>query len=161
MHPFQDQIERDRRKIALLKGKITECEARITALLSMREEDDLDRILDRELLASNEAPPQDIGKPKDHRGDDKQRVKRIPENWVALISFLGEEGKSSTEVEAFLAAGGAKMTPGAARTGLMNYRREFGFVDNPKKGFYKATQKGLEAVGASKNESLAFTSEAF
>jgi len=149
MDPFKDQIERERRKITLLKGKITECEARISALLSMREEDDLDRILDKELMASNESP-KGIATAQEDSGDDKQRVKRIPENWVALISFLGEEGKSFAEVEGFLSAGGAQMTPGAARTGLMNYRREFGFVENPRKGFYKATQKGLEAAEASK-----------
>lgn len=161
MQSFHDQIDRERRKIALLKVKIADCEARITALLSVQEEDELDRILDKELLASSE-PLQDIAKPsQESRVDDKQRVKRVPENWVALINFLGEEGKSSAEVAGFLAAGGAKMTPAAARTGLMNYRKDFGFVESPRKGFYKATKKGLEAVGASKSESLALTSEAF
>lgn len=73
-----------------------------------------------------------------------------------MITYLGEEGKTFPQVEAFLSAGGASMTPGAARTGLMNYRKDFGFVENPRKGFYRATKKGLDAIEAQKGEGLAF-----
>ena len=154
MHPFQDQIDRERRKIALLKGKIAECESRVTALLSMSEDDELDKLLDKEM----EPPTANVSMTavtEESFSEDRKRHKRIPPNWVALITYLGEQGKSFRQVEAFLASGGASMSPGAARTGLMNYRRDFGFVESPRLGFYKATSKGLEAIEAQKEESLA------
>src|SRR6185312_3655877 len=124
----------------------------ISTLLSMGGEDELDRLLKKEM----EVPPPAIPTMsiKEHPpGEDRRRHKRIPPNWVALITFLGEEGKTFSEVEAFLRSGGATMSPGAARTGLMNYRREFGFVENPRKGFYKATRKGLDVVESQQKES--------
>ena len=43
----------------------------------------------------------------------------------------------------------------AARTALMNYRREHGLVENPKRGFYIATEKALALVEAQKGEGSA------
>lgn len=37
----------------------------------------------------------------------------------------------------------------------MNYRKDFGFVENPRKGFYKATDKALAFIEAHKDESPA------
>ncbi|MHB1993439.1 hypothetical protein [Metallibacterium scheffleri] len=154
MQPFQEQIDRERQKIAFLQKKIEECQGRIVALMSLGADDEIDRLMDKA-----HAAPIAIEFSHAHmtmRGDtDKERRKRIPPNWVALIDFLGENGKTFRQVEEFLGSGGASMTPGAARTGLMNYRKEFGFVENPRKGFYKATRKGLEAIEAQKKESLA------
>ena len=47
------------------------------------------------------------------------------------------------------------VTRGVARTGLMNYRKDFGFVENPRKGFYKATDKALAFIEEHKDESPA------
>lgn len=155
-HPFQEQIERERKKIALLEDKIKECKARIDALLSVNSDDELDRLLEKELVET----PKKIVVVSTHPGSvsepSKKRHKRIPDNWVAIINFLGEEGKTFQEVETFLKSSGLGMSSGAARTGLMNYRKEFGFVENPRKGFYKATPEGLlEAAKSQKEEGTA------
>lgn len=83
-----------------------------------------------------------------------QRVpRRIPPTWVALLRFIGRDGKSYDDVVGFINHNSLPVTPGAARTQLMNYRKEFGFVDNPRKGFYQATEKALAFINAQEGES--------
>ena len=37
----------------------------------------------------------------------------------------------------------------------MNYRKDFGFVESPRKGFYRATDKAVAFIDAHKDESPA------
>ena len=68
------------------------------------------------------------------------------------IGVQGLEGKDFSQVQAFTARGETPMTAGAIRTGLMNYRKDYGLVANPKRGFYCATQKGIDFVLAHRSK---------
>lgn len=154
MHPFQAQIDRETAKVKLLRGKIEECEKRIAMLRSMREDDALDKLLDQELRTTPQSAPAPAAQtPASADSDIKPRRKRIPENWAKLLTFIGEEGKSSDQVRAFLLASPIGITPDASRTGLMNFRKEYGFVDSPRRGFYKLSPLGAEAIRAQQSES--------
>lgn len=164
-------LEHERRKLLLLRNKLAEQEQRVKVLEQMQD-DPLDEVLDRELAqdAGTKRTPAPAPAPIDQSsGADElprraesllppafawQRVpRRMPPQWARLLTFIGSEGKTFTEVEAFIKEAPLAMTPGAARTGLMNYRKDFGFVENPRKGFYKTTDKALAFIEARKDES--------
>ncbi|EWS54453.1 MULTISPECIES: hypothetical protein [unclassified Methylibium] len=85
-----------------------------------------------------------------------RRPRQIAPNWVRILGFIGREGKTYTEVREFIAKENLAISPEAARTALMNYRKDFGLVENPKRGFYIATERALAIIEAQKNESPAF-----
>jgi len=154
MHPFQAQIDRETAKVKLLRGKIEECEKRIAMLRSMREDDALDKLLDQELRTTAPTAPTPVTQPQAPADNEiKPRRKPIPENWSKLLAFIGEDGKSSDQVRAFLTDSPIGITPDASRTGLMNFRKEYGFVDSPRRGFYKLSPLGAEAIRAQQSES--------
>lgn len=78
----------------------------------------------------------------------KRRPRGMTKTWAVLLSFIGEEGKTYEQVKEFIDRTGLKISHGATRTQLMNYRKDFGFVDNPRKGFYVATKAALEFIKA-------------
>lgn len=144
-------VEREKRKIKLLRDKIAQSEAHLQALMSMRSEDALDKLLDEELNAkpATDVAPKGWG-PEVH--DFKTRNKPIPSNWAALLKFIGTQGKTMPEVERFLNDEKIPISPPAARTGLMNYRKHYGFIENPKKGFYRLSANGLGVITSQKEE---------
>lgn len=124
-------------------------ERRIAMLRSMAADDPLDKLLEEELRGPSHHAEDEVEPPFVSETDLKTRRKRIPPNWFRLLLFIGEEGKSSDEVRSFLSANGdLGITPDASRTGLMNYRKEYGFVDSPGRGFYKLTPLGTAAMKA-------------
>ena len=167
-------LELERRKLLLLRHKLVEQERRVQTLEQMQD-DPLDELLERELAQATavqtpvqaqrghqeEATEIDIPEPPSvpsmlPMAATWQRIpRRIPPQWARLLSYIGSDGKSFAEVEAFIKNEDLALTPGAARTGLMNYRKDFGFVENPRKGFYKATDKALAFIEAHKDESPA------
>lgn len=84
-----------------------------------------------------------------------KRARAIPPHWVQILKFIGRDGKPLAEVEQFVKALNSPLSPGAVRTGLMNYRKEFSFIENPQKGFYLVTEIGMEAIKGLENESPA------
>ena len=167
-------IERERRKLDWLREKVTEQERRLRALEELKD-DPLDEMFERELAAadpvhtsaqaSGTAPAMMTSPaPSTHlerllRPIDVTAWVRVPRrfapNWVQLLKFIGPEGKTYAQVKQFLTATGLPIKPDAVRAGLMNYRKEFGLVENPKKGFYVVTEKALEMIRAQEGESPA------
>lgn len=80
--------------------------------------------------------------------------KKMSAQWVALVEYLGLDGKAFSEVESFTQSAGSPMTAASIRTGLANYRKDYGLVANPKPGFYAATQKGLDFVADYRSKEL-------
>lgn len=174
MSQRSELLEHERRKLSLLRDKLADQERRVKVLEQMQD-DPLDAILEKELATAAPtvqqaapvmppAPPTEVAKPLQHHTDlipapisSWQRIprRRLPEKWSDLLSFIGSEGKTFTEVEKFIGEANLALSPGAARTGLMNYRKDFGFVENPRKGFYRATDKALAFIEAHKDESPA------
>lgn len=87
-----------------------------------------------------------------------RRPRQLPPRWVEILDFIGKDGRTYPEVRNFIETKGLGISPDAVRTGLMNYRRDFGLVENPKRGFYRLSEAGIELVAANKNESLATNS---
>lgn len=189
MNTYQPEIDLERKKIALLQDKIAECERRIAMLESLGAKDQLDQLLESDIGAPPQPPAQQgmrlipgetpsatqprasistrapwpVGSLTDALAQPtKEKRKRIPEKWITIFHFIGEDGKTFRELEAFLTERAIDLSPGAARTALMNYRKEFGFIDNPRKGFYRTTEKLRQVLSAQEDESPATAnSEAF
>jgi hypothetical protein len=158
---YKDLIDRERRRRSILVQKLDESDRRIATLISMSARSDpldlwLDQQVDSSPGPSPEPPAPTTAAPMMPLSDTdaapaRSRVTRdtprkISAQWLDLIEYLGEDGKDLTQVTDFLGRAGAQMTTGAIRTGLMNYRKDYGLVLNPKPGFYAATQKGLAFV---------------
>ena len=157
---YDDLIERERRRRTLLVQKLDETDRRIQALLAMsRQHDPLDKWLDEQTETSTSAPAPavvapaagavDVVRPATRKTRDTP--KKITAHWLDLIEHLGFDGKDFVQVQTFMARSGMPMLPGSIRPGLMNYRKDYGMVANPKPGFYCATQKGIDFVQQRRN----------
>lgn len=155
---YTDIIEHEKRKRALLLARIAETDKRIALFEAMRAEDrSWDAILESSAAKAAGAttkptppPPaaQQGGEQLDAGQTFRDDPKKMSRQWRELIYFLGADGKSFDEVKAYLAAKGNQITAGAARTGLMNWRKEYGFVANPVPGRYTATERALDFIRA-------------
>lgn len=161
---YDAMIERERRRRALLVQKLDETDQRIQALVAMsRQLDPLDKWLDEQMAepqlktsAASVAVAASLGGNGAAEAPPAARTKRdtprkISAQWVDLIEHLGLDGKDFSQVQAFMASTDAPMTAGSIRTGLMNYRKDYGLVTSPKPGFYCATQKGMDFVQERRN----------
>ena len=86
----------------------------------------------------------------------KDTPRKIAPGWIDLIEHLGLDGKDFAQVQEFLSRNESPMSAGAVRTGLMNYRKDYGLVANPRPGFYAATQKGMDFVSEYRARSEAY-----
>lgn len=161
-------LDLERRKLALLRSKLAEQERRVKTLEAM-DDDPFDALLERELAAPiavakdyfaatpAHATPASVplhGTPSVTAsplppvslqwGAQARRPRRVPPIWARLLPFIGLEGKTYEQVTNFIATNQLGITPGAARTQLMIYRKEHGFIENPRKGFYRATPAAME-----------------
>lgn len=81
-------------------------------------------------------------------GATPRNPRRVPALWVQLLRYIGREGKTYDDVKLFVRDRGLQISEGAVRTQLMNYRKDFDFVENPQKGFYRATERALAFIDA-------------
>lgn len=162
MSQREELLKREKLKLSWLREKVTDQE-RLVSTLERIPNDPLDEMFEREtrgardtpVLAELETRPLvDVWRPGSELAWGKH-PRRVPPNWVKLLTFIGKDGKTLGQVEAFIKEHSLPLSNGAARTGLMNYRKEHGFVDSPKKGFYMATDKALEAIASQEGESPA------
>lgn len=181
---YDDLIEREKQRRLLLVQKLDETDRRLQALMSAsRQPDPLDKWLDEQMakttrvliteptsapmpsIVSDAAGANDaVAKAPRAAKMTRETPRKISPQWVGLIAHLGFDGKDFSQVEQFMARSGTPMTPGAIRTGLMNYRKDYGLVSNPKPGFYAATQKGMDFVkslGATSDDGLTVRKDFF
>jgi hypothetical protein len=171
-------LDLERKKLSFLRNKLAEQELRVKTLEQM-EDDPFDAVLERELealdaqdaahrvaeavregreavQASAQAPillpAEEAAQPGFVWGAKLRNPRRVPPQWVKLLRYIGREGKFYDQVVDFIGKSGISITAGAARTQLMNYRKDYGFVENPKKGFYVATEKALSFIQAQEGE---------
>lgn len=174
-------LDLERKKLSFLRNKLAEQELRVKTLEQM-EDDPFDAVLERELeamdaqertsaehrvadavregreavqasaLAPIVPPAEDAAQPGFVWGAKLRDPRRVPSQWVKLLRYIGREGKSYDQVVDFIGTNGISISAGAARTQLMNYRKDYGFVENPKKGFYVATEKALNFIQAQEGE---------
>lgn len=169
-------LDLERRKLSLLRNKVKEQEARIQTLEGMEDdpfdallEQELaanttaQRAINtiQTANATSVQTPAQVAESADvHTYAQSGQVsaasepafawqrkpRRMPDKWIRLLTFIGKEGKDYEQVTAFIDDNDLSLTHGAARTQLMNYRRDFAFVENPRKGFYVATERALEFI---------------
>lgn len=176
-------LDRERRKLLWIKEKLTQQQRRVDALEALQD-DPLDEMFDRETATELPVPtsaqgPAQVSVPDSvspevteeqptrqvpdmvpllsqiHSAPWMRRPKQLPEKWVRILNFIGRGGKTYTEVKDFILHERLAITPDAVRTGLMNYRKEFGLIENPKRGRYNLSEQGAEIIAGLKNESPA------
>lgn len=163
-------LELERRKLSLLRNKVLDQERRVEVLAALVD-DPLDALLERELTAPAAAvqapapglaaapesaaaqPPEGLPAPGfaqvfNWAAPTTRVPRRVPSQWVQLLRFIGLDGKTYNDVTAYARSQQLQISEGAVRTQLMNYRKEYGFVENPKKGFYRATERALSFIDA-------------
>lgn len=181
-------LERERRKLEWLRMKTAEQE-RWVRELERRERDPLDDLFDREHpeafeyaealtvhpgagseptsapVGSEERAPAQSGvqtpafDPSASWGGWQKPLKSLPASWRMIFRFLGADGRSSAEVRKYIEDHGL-LSWDTVRAGLMIYRRDYGLIESHKRGHYNLTQKGLDALTATKDESPAVVGEA-
>lgn len=155
-------IEQEQAKIALLKAKIVECERRIEVLKSFLNADELDTLLTKSLspdsqkkievsaAVSVEQKGQTVVETQPVSGeesyDDPKR--RLSEDVQSILRFVGLEGKSLDALEAYCAAQSYSHNRGSLRSLMSNYKIKHGFIDSPKLGFFKLTERALAFLDA-------------
>lgn len=160
-------LDLERRKLSLLRTKVADQERRVKVLETLLD-DPLDALLERELThpvepqTPTQAASEPVAEEDAHVTQQDQapvaqlfnwnalprNPRRVPPIWVQLLRYIGAEGKTYDDVKRFIQERELRISEGAVRTQLMNYRKEFGFVESPKKGFYKATERALSFIDA-------------
>jgi hypothetical protein len=151
------------RELDLLKAKVLIREQRLEMLRSLASTDDVDLAITRTVGATPEAgatlakAQNGATKPKDTVSMPAgPKFKAVRQFTSDLIEFVGN-GKSLEEVAAFYdKLGKTKGRDGdefaIVRTNLWAIKAKSAFIENPKKGFYKATQAGYDFVASVKGE---------
>lgn len=149
---YSSLIEQEQAKIALLQAKITECERRIELLNSFVNADELDDLLTRKSQEQDESRaaggagtiqtqlPEVVSEIKGY----ELPKRRLTDDVKIILRYIGAEGKSLDELEAFCSANGFKHNRGSLRSLASNYKTKHGFVTSPKLGFFKLTERGQE-----------------
>lgn len=163
---YDDLIEGERRKAAWLRERLSEIERRIETLVRMKD-DPVARLM--EAAGTTVVPDRSASegaKTAVHEApagaltpapvtSARLRRNRLPEKWVRIFTFIGRDGKAFADIGAFITEAGLGMSHGSVRTGLMNYRRGYGFIENPRPGFYRVTDAAMAAIATQKGESPA------
>ncbi len=151
---YHDMIEREKRRRAILVQKLDETDRRIAMLNAMSDQSDpLDKWLDEQTAGAANDMAADVTSAR--RTDARPVVamtrdtpRKISSQWIDIIEHLSIDGKDFAAVQEFQRHRGTPMSDGATRTGLMNYRKHYGLIANPRPGFYVATPKGMDLVRA-------------
>jgi hypothetical protein len=168
MSIYEEKISLERKKISFFQSKIEQCNKRIASLeflqnsiddawdtlasgivetlpkqkVTTETEDEIDKIdaqssnLGKDLLSNFESMQPAFTHPR--LGiRDRSRV---------ILDFIGRAGKSLQEIEAFAERSGFKMTNQGIRNFAMIQRKNFGYLESSKKGFYSLTDRGERAI---------------
>ena len=167
-------LARELRKLEWLREKVTEQAKRVEAIERLLD-DPLDEMFEREVgRPAAQAPVQapsakadsttlnvlkdvrqhleDIMTPRRATAAWTRRQRHLPLTWTLILSHIGKDGKTYSQLKQFIASKGLPISADAMRAGLMNYRRDYGLIENPKRGFYVATDRAMELI--QENESL-------
>jgi hypothetical protein len=159
---YTDLIAQEQAKIALLQAKIDECLRRIETLRSFENADELDSLLAKSLFPSPLPGPRTSSttselqseqrriEPKHVSNNDghSNPKRRLSEDVVGILRFVGLNGRSLDELEAYCASRGYEHNRGSLRSVMSNYKIKHGFIDSPKSGFFRLTDRALAFLNA-------------
>lgn len=78
--------------------------------------------------------------------DDQYPKKRMSDKTIQLFQFIGLEGKALPKLTNFADEKALGWKDHNIRNMMMQYRKNYGFIESPRNGFYQLTQKGLDAI---------------
>lgn len=84
--------------------------------------------------------------------DDKYPKKRMSDKTVQMFQFIGVEGKALSQLTKFADENALGWKDHNIRNMMMQYRKNYSFIESPKNGFYQLTQRGLDAINKQLNE---------
>lgn len=145
---YTSLIEQEQAKIALLQAKIAECEHRIEVLQTFLNADELDTLLSKSLdapkvVSAGAAQVQMPALVSEAEGFELPK-RRLTDDVQSILRFIGTDGKSLDELEAFCNSKGFKHNRGALRSLASNYKNKHGFILSPKLGFFQLNERGLD-----------------
>lgn len=146
MTSYAEQIIVEKQKIAMFQGKIEQCQKRILSLefLMADSDDELDALASNMITASTSnyetatVLSAEVRHPK----------KRLADNTIKLLKKIGKDGIDLRDLVKYATINNLGMTDQNIRNLAMIYRKQYGFIENPRKGFYRLTEIGLSAVEA-------------
>jgi hypothetical protein len=156
MTSYLDQIAVEKQKIDMFQGKIDQCKKRIASLeFLMGDSDDaLDALASNMITATtHDVAPiplasavagKEIQPSVAH--DVREPKKRLADNTVKLLKLIGKEGKELKELVDYSMKNNLNMRDQNIRNFAMIYRKQYGYIENPRKGFYRLTEAGQNAV---------------
>lgn len=160
MTTYAEQIAFEKQKIAMFQSKIEQCEKRILSLNFLMEDsnDDLDAMASYIITASSNvrttySPPTGV-KNKNDTEEVRSPRKRLANNTIKLLMKIGKEGIDLKDLVKYARENNLDMTDQNIRNFAMIYRRQYGYIENPRKGFYRLTDAGNAAIESIKSESL-------
>lgn len=145
MSYLTEQIELEKKKIALFQAGIENCNKRIKKLESLEEGDELDTF-----VSSMISTPLQLSN-NDKTNVDENTAMRIPKKRIAdktitILRHFGKEGKSLKDTVAYSIANKIGLNENNIRNLAMIYKNDFGYLESPSRGFYKLTELGQNAV---------------
>jgi len=78
--------------------------------------------------------------------DGKYPKKKMSDKTITLFQYIGLEGKSLPQLMEFTVKKNLGWKDHNIRNMMMQYRKNYEFIESPKNGFYQLTQKGYNAV---------------
>lgn len=159
MTSYAEQIAIEKQKIAMFQSKIEQCQKRILSLefLMADSDDALDAFASGMITASTpshvaaSSVPHQLGDNK-IKADDNEYIrtpkKRLAENTIKLLKQIGIDGKELKDLAMYSKENNLGMTDQNIRNFAMIYRKQYGFIENPRKGFYRLTEVGRNAIEA-------------
>lgn len=172
MSKYAELIEQEEQKISLLKAKMAECEQRVAVLKSFVNADELDSVLTRSLASrdrvslatdddSSEGVTAHVGQSKAANQDGyKAPQRRLSEDVVAILRYVGPEGKTLSEIHEFCVAQNLGRNRTALRAMMSSYRKKHGFIESEAAGSYRLTTSAQSFLDLNYPENQKETSSA-
>lgn len=144
-------IRDEEAKIDLLKAKISACERRIEILRLLQSSDDLDAEVIQNFVNGRIHSP--TAASSDRLATASFRVtdagvheprRRLTDDVVALLRYIGPDGKSLDDLERFCQLFGYKYDRAGVRSMMSTYRARHGFIESPYFGFFKLTPGAVD-----------------
>ena len=145
---YQQLIDRERQKIGALQARIARIEGRIAILAEMAEEE-----LDDGVTTTASQRKAELGEQNQETGnslddaalpDNSSMPKRkLTEKSLVMLSYIGKEGKTLDQLEAFSNERGFDMDRHGLRSFTNLYRRRYRLLVADRQGFYRLTDAGI------------------
>ena len=169
---YADLIAKERAKIEVLRTKIDACEKRIAVLQSMDGDDDLDKLLEKQVGQSAEKQPtEDLfadGKLGTSLEDATQSNmvesegqtvppmefprRALDPKTLKILRFASTTDKSIGDFYAFVNSNGILWERRRIKSFLNLYKSRYGLLESDRKGFFRLSAHGVSYLNSLKSD---------